>query len=114
MSSPIMPISDPLGPPRIKPSAAAEDIRAFVSELTAGEGSFALDVSRGGPPPAVLDQIAAAGKIEERLREDGRQLRFSTGQDGHTIIEVRDNTGETIERLSVAEALEVAAGKPLE
>ena len=95
MSSPILPISDPLA------STENQAIRSrrghpcrSSSELTAGEGASPLDRrSRGGPPPEVLDQIAAAGKIEERLREDGRQLRFSTGQDGHTIIEVRDNTG---------------------
>jgi hypothetical protein len=116
MSSPILPINGPLGLLRVAPSAGAgaEDIGAFVSELTAGEATLALAASRGGPPAEVLDQIAAAGRIEEQLREGGHQLRFSAAAQGERIrIEIHDHEGNPVRTLSTAEALELAAGKPL-
>jgi hypothetical protein len=117
MSSPILPIDieGPFGPPRVTPSVgSAEDIGAFVSELTAGETTLSLAASRGGPPPEVLDQIAAAGRVDERLREDGHQLRFTPAEPGgRTRIELCDREGNAVRTLSTAEALEMAAGKPL-
>jgi hypothetical protein len=114
MSSPILPIESPLGPPRVtSPAAGAEDIGAFVSELTASETTLALAASRGGPPPEVLDQIAAAGRVDERLREGGHRLRFTPAQPGErTRIELCDREGNAVRTLSTAEALEMAAGKP--
>jgi hypothetical protein len=117
MSSPVLPINGPSGLSRVTPSAGArtEDIGAFVSELTAGEATFALAASRGGPPAEVLDQIAAAGRIEEQLRASGHQLRFSPAAQGErTRIEIHDRDGNPVRALSTAEALELAAGKPLE
>jgi len=117
MSSPILPTNGPSGPPILAPPATsgAEDISAFVSELAASETSFALAASRGGPPPQVLDQIAAAGTIAERLRASGYQLRFTDAErGGHTRIEIHDRDGHAVRTLSTAEALDMAAGKPLE
>jgi hypothetical protein len=116
MSSPILPINGPSGLSRVTPSAdaGAEEIGVFVSELAAGETALALAASRGGPPAEVLDQIAAAGRIEEQLREGGHQLRFSAAAQGErTRIEIHDRDGNPVRTLSTAEALELAAGKPL-
>ena len=117
MSSPILPMRGPAAPSRVTPPAdsSAEDIGAFISDLVAGRTPLALAASRGGPPPDVLDQIAAAGRIEERLRQDGHQLRFSpTARGGRTTIEIHDREGNAVRTLSTAEALDLAAGKPLE
>jgi hypothetical protein len=117
MSSPILPIKSPSGPSRAMPSATsgADDVGAFLSELAVSEDSLALYASRGGPPPEVFEQIAAAGAIDERLRESGHQLRFSTAAPGErTRIEIHDPEGNAVRTLSTAEALELAAGKPLE
>ncbi len=116
MSSPILPIHRPSRPSSITPSAGAnaEDIGAFVSELAAGKATLTLAASRGGPPLEVLDQIAAAGRIEEQLRASGHQLRFSPAAPGErTRIEIHDREGNAVRTLSTAEALELAAGKPL-
>ena len=115
MSSPLLPITDVPGRPTDTPSAtsSAEDIGALVSALSAGEPSPRLVVSRGGPPPELLEQIAAAGRIEEQLREDGHQLRFSTAVGQRIKIELIDRDGNAMRSLSAAEALELAAGKPL-
>ena len=116
MSSPILPITDFSGCPTDTPHvpAGAEDIGAIVSALSAEEYPLALIASRGGPPPELLEQIAIAGAREEQLRESGRRLRFSLDVDGErTRIELVDRDGNAMRRLSTAEALEVAAGKPL-
>lgn len=117
MSSPILPIKGLSGPSTDMPSAAAsaEEIGALVSEITASERPRAFVASRGGPPLELLDEVAAAGHIEEQLRERGYRLRFFTQPRGQrTRIELCDRHGNTVRTLSTAEALEIAAGKPLE
>jgi hypothetical protein len=117
MSSPILPITDLTGRPTDTPQAStsAEDIGVVVSALSVGEFPLTLIASRGGPPPELLEQIAVAGAIEEQLRESGQQLRFSLLAGGdRTRIELVDRDGNTVRSLSTAEALEVAAGKPLQ
>lgn len=67
------------------------------------------------PPPEVLNQMADAADTHERLRDQGRELRFAQGPDGgRARIEVRDRTGAVLRTLSTAQALAVAAGTPLD
>lgn len=116
MSSPILPITDLTGRPTDTPqsSTSAEDIGGIVSALSVGEFPQTLIASRGGPPPELLEQIAVAGAIEEQLRESGQHLRFSLAATGErTRIELIDQDGNAMRSLSTAEALELAAGKPL-
>ncbi|MCW3019708.1 MAG: hypothetical protein JWN10_2016 [Solirubrobacterales bacterium] len=120
MSSPLLPIEGHLSPSTTDTQAVAgaEDTGSFLAGETPLDTALdtALDVvaSRGGPPPYVLEQIAAAGRIDEELRDGGRQLRFLTAEDGRTRIELQDRDGNPHRTLSVAEALELAAGRPLE
>jgi hypothetical protein len=117
MSSPSLPIKSPSGPSTVtpSPSSGADDVGAFLFELAASADSLAVDATRGGPPPEVLDQIAAAGAIVERLRASGHRLRFTAeSPDGRTTIEIHDREGNAVRTLSTAEALEMAAGNPLE
>jgi hypothetical protein len=116
MSSPILPITDFTGRPTDIPQTptSAEDIGAIVSVLSASEFPLALIASRGGPPAELLEEIAAAGMLEEQLRESGYRLRFTSAAGGRrTAIELIDRDGHTMRSLSTAEALEVAAGKSL-
>jgi hypothetical protein len=115
MSSPILPTKGPTGPSTMTPLAGgAADIGAFVAELASSDDTLALEASRGGPPPELLEQLRAAGVIEQQLREGGRQLRFTPAEPGgRTRIEIHDSDGTPVRSLSVAEALELAAGKPL-
>ncbi len=72
-----------------------------------------IEAFRGGPPPELLDQMAIAGAVEERLRESGRQLCFLPAcHDERTRIEIHDRDGG-VRSLSVAEVLDIAAGTPL-
>lgn len=116
MSSPILPIQGAPDLPTATASAAgdAADISAFVSELAASEAMLAPVVSRGAPPPQVFDQIAAADRIHEWLRENGHQLRFSAAAPGErTRVELCDGEGNAVKTLSVIEAFELASGRRL-
>jgi hypothetical protein len=116
MSSPILPIQVPFGQPRPTESTkgAATNVEAFVSELSASDRALTIAADRGGGPPAeVLDQISAAGRISDKLRENGTYLRFSTGREGRVAIELLDTKSNTVSKLSIAETLEIAAGRPL-
>jgi hypothetical protein len=67
------------------------------------------------PPAEVLEQMAGAAEVYERLSAQGRELRFARDEtSGRTTIEVRDRRGNMLKRLSPSEALDVAAGAPLE
>ena len=93
MSSPITSKSDPLGP--------------------AGRGAPLIEVARLTPPPEVIDDIAQAALAYDELQESGRELAFMAGAEGERVgVEVRDSDGNALEALSIAEALDLAAGKP--
>ena len=118
MNSPILPVdgpsdlSSPTRPAVPTPPALATngDAGAFVSELAAGENALSIAARRGGPPQEVLDQIAAATRIEQTMRADGQRLRFHTAPGKPTTIELDEREGEAVRTLSVGEALDIATG----
>ena len=117
MSSPIAPMQNPAGGTPVRASAAAErpPESTAPSFATTLDSSIALDAIPSSPPPEVLDQMASAAQTYERLSSQGRELRFAREESsGRTTIEVRDRRGNVLKRLSPAQALEVAAGAPLE
>jgi hypothetical protein len=94
MSSPITSISDLLGP--------------------AGQVAPLIEATGPTPPPAVLEQIAHAAAIHDELCADGHELAFLGGSAGEPVsVELRDTRGNALKAISIADALEVAAGKPL-
>jgi hypothetical protein len=117
MSSPVSP---PQGPTPTQPPAAT--VPAGRATAPAGAGGmasvpppFSLDTLASHPPREVLDQIARAGQTYESLRSQGRELRFSHDErSGRTTIEVRDRDGNVLKTISPSQALEIAAGAPLE
>lgn len=113
MSSPIMPIRDPRIPAEPTPHAAggAPDLSAFVAQLAASERSLTIEDARGGPPTEVLEQMNVAARIDERMRQEGREVRFSFSDAGRVEVELRD--GQDVRPLSATEVFDLAAGKPL-
>jgi hypothetical protein len=112
MNSPIMPITGPLD--LAVATSSADDLNVLVSELTEREATLAPLASRGAPPPQVLDQIALAGGIHEQLRESGRHVRFFAAAAGERArLEIRDDDGNLMRTVSMTEAVELAAGRPL-
>jgi hypothetical protein len=116
MSSPIIPTRVPTHPSKAAPTAGANSgIDAFAPEQASSESAFSMDVRRGGPPPEVLEQIAAADTIYQGLSASGKQLRFVPAGPGEsTEIELRERNGSSVRTLSVSEAFEIACGKPVE
>lgn len=122
MSSPILPIegnlslSSTLSPSSTQTPAdtSAEQIGSFVSGIAADESAQDVVASRGGPPPYVLEQITTAAAIHDELRGAGHNVCFLRGADGHASIELHDSDGNPLRGLSIAETLDIAAGKPLE
>jgi hypothetical protein len=77
--------------------------------------AVSLDTLPSSPPQEVLDQMAGAAQTHAALSAQGRELRFARDPlSGRTRIEVRDRDGNILRTLSPAQALEVAAGAPLE
>jgi hypothetical protein len=116
MTSPILPFS---GPPLAAGSSYptslddAGDSTSFDSELSASDRLLASQSGSGTPPPEVLDQIAAAGRISREMRESGHELRFSEGQGGRVTVELFQREGTPMKSMLISEALELAVGKPL-
>ncbi len=113
MSSPIMPIRDPRAPSEPTSSAPSDatNMAAFVAELAASERSLRVEAARSGPPPEVLEQIAAASRIGEQMRERGQEVRFSFSETGRVRVELDD--GNAVRTLSTAEVFDIAAGKAI-
>jgi hypothetical protein len=131
MTSQILPFNGALTPPGSSPNTPStgditNDPATFEAELAvsnrvlAHEADAAIDggaegvIDGGAPPPEVLDQIAAAGRISRQLRESGHELRFSEGRGGRVTVELSDREGNTVKSMLVSEALEIAAGKPVQ
>ncbi len=115
MSSPILPIEGPSGP-RFAGCAAtvADDVDDFLTQLNADGRALSIAVVRVGPPVEVLEQIAAAGAIERRMRAAGQCVRFlPAGPGGHAQAEIHDRDG-CVRPLTLTEACELAAGRPLD
>jgi uncharacterized FlaG/YvyC family protein len=74
-----------------------------------------MDSIPASPPPQVLAEMAQAARVHNGLRAMGRELRFARDESSGTMtIEIRDHGGRMLRTISPAQALEIAAGKPLE
>ncbi len=111
MNSPFLPLHGAASTTSCIPApAAADDVAAL---LAATDAMPAIEATRGGPPPAVLEQIAAAAGIEQALSASGRAVRFHTGLDGaRTTIELSEEGAASL-ALSVGQAAALAAGESL-
>ncbi len=117
MTSPIVPFGGAPIPPGslLSPSPMGDltaDPDAFRAELSVSDRLLASESAAGSPPPEVLDEIAAAGRISRELRETGHEVRFSEGREGRVEVELADCEGNKVKSMSVSEALQIAAGKP--
>ncbi len=121
MSSPIVPtqsttsaeLAVPLAPSRSGLVAAAKiSPTGWSAQL---ESAVSREAPGGSPPAEVLEQMAQAARTYEGLSAQGRELSFVRDHaSGRTTVEVHDRLGNLLKRLSLAEALDVAAGAPLD
>jgi hypothetical protein len=114
MSSPVTPSQGPISAGPVPPTGVVRGCPSsggpFRVERPVSPNAFPQH-----PPREVLDQMAQADQRYESLRAQGRELRFSRdAQSGRTTIEVRDREGRVLKTISPSQALQVAAGAPLE
>jgi hypothetical protein len=123
VSSPIIPADGATAPnPVSRTSAAAEVAASWAAHGVSGaaptnqtNASVSLNALPASPPQDVLDQMDQAAQRYESLSSQGLELRsVHNAQSGATTFEVRDAHGDVLKRLSLAEALDLAAGAHLE
>ena len=116
MSSPIAPTTNPAASATVRSAAVPRSTGpAAAGGAPAVRPAVSLQAIPSSPPAEVLEQMAGAAEVYERLSAQGRELRFARDEtSGRTTIEVRDRRGNMLKRLSPSEALDVAAGAPLE
>jgi YD repeat-containing protein len=114
MNPAISPTAGAAGIESVKPAdatAAAQRSERAPSAASA----VSLQTVPSSPPPEVLAEMAHAGEIYDRLSAQGRTLHFAyDASSRRTAVEVRDRKGAVVGQLSLAQALDVAAGAPLE
>jgi hypothetical protein len=63
------------------------------------------------PPPEVQAEVQAALRAADRLRDLGRQLRFTPADvSGRIGVEIRDLDGNLLREVPIGEVFEFAAG----
>ncbi len=115
MSSPIPPTQGSITVRSAQGAGAARRADTANSAAASLEPSVSLQTFPSSPPQTVLDEMASAARVHDTLRAQGRELHFAHDSgSGRMTIEVRDSGGHVLRTISPSEALEVAAGKPLE
>jgi hypothetical protein len=100
-----------VGAAQVNPSAPpAAATRAPAAQKADASAGATLDAIPASPPPEVLEQMARAQHTYERLARQGLSPRFAQDSGGRTTVELRDDRGQLLQTLSLAEALDLAAG----
>jgi hypothetical protein len=119
MSSPINPTQGVTGAEAPSRTSAAAEVAASsaVRGVVGGtrpasvDSSVSLEAVPATPPQEVLEQMAEAGQRYEALSAQGQELHFTRDADGNVAtLEVRGAGGEVLKSLSLAEAVDLAAG----
>lgn len=115
IDSPAIPGAGSIGAaPPVDPSdPAAGGSRAGAGKATGAAAvppAASLDAIPSSPPPEVLEQMTQAHQIYEQLAADGKSLHFDHDESGRATVELRDSSGTSLRTLSLAEALDLAAG----
>lgn len=115
MSSPIPPTQGSITMRAAQGAGGARRTSAAGPAFAPLAPSVSLRTFPSGPPPEVLEEMASAARAHDALRAQGRELHFAhDAGSGRMTVQVRDNSGHVLRTISPSEALEVAAGKPLE
>jgi hypothetical protein len=114
MHSQILPFRAPMGYQNSMSGSAGPADDGAISPDRMDARVFAGEPLPSSPPAEVLEEIAAARRTNEELCAHGRRVRFTQDeQSGCPRVELLDDQGKMLRTLSIAEALDMAAGKPL-
>ena len=86
------------------------------SDFSAALRSAAANVGSipPAPPVEVLEQMHDAALVADKLHSMDRELHFEPQADGRVAIQVRDLGGNVIRSVAPSEALDIAAGAPID
>ena len=114
MSPTVSPTNGPAAIESVTPSAPGTGpVRA--SRTQAAQAPVSLQAIPASPPAEVLDEMARAADVYDRLGAQGRTLSFAYDPASRrAAVDVHDRKGNLVGQLSLAQALDVAAGAPLE
>jgi flagellar protein FlaG len=94
-------------------SAAPERGPRASRDAGASGGADRAAISSGevpaSPPAEVLEAMDAPARVARELHEQGRELRFTSGEDG-LRIELRDLDGNVLRTIPPSELLDIATG----
>lgn len=93
------------------PRGAPASPAGFDAKLGAAVNVSTLPAS---PPPTLLEDMQAAGRVWAELRAQKRELHFEPKGNGRVVVEVRDLDGNVIRTIPPAKVLDVAAGGSLD
>lgn len=105
---PIGPTLDLLKPAAPPPSAAAVRFAGVLHQADVG-------AVPDSPPAEVQRQVDEAARRYERLRENGRELRFDWNKEERRVhVEVRDLSGRLLREIPPSAALDAMSGGSFE
>jgi hypothetical protein len=85
------------------------DFSAALRSATAG-----VDSIPPAPPAEVLEQMYDAALVADKLHAMNREVHFEPHGEGRVAIQVRDLGGNVVRTVAPSEALEIAAGAPID
>lgn len=105
----------PVGPSSHRAYGDAPSLQRQSRAAVVGRDTAQFSEIPPNPPQEVLDAMDAASRAYQRLRADGRELRFAQDADtGRMTIEVRDLDGNLLRSIPPSKLLDVATGGVLD
>ncbi|HTZ86073.1 MAG TPA: hypothetical protein VMB05_05330 [Solirubrobacteraceae bacterium] len=105
-----------VGATQVNPSETTA--RAKRAESAAGiratSPAASVDALPSSPPPEVLEQMAQAQRVYDKLASQGQSLHFDHDSAGRVTVALRDNEGKQIRELSLTEALALTSDESQE
>lgn len=95
------------------PSARTKGARAPTAARPASElsAAVAVETTPSAPPPEVLAQVQAAGRVYDRLRSEGVTVRFTRDPLGRLRASLYNDEGGQVRDLTPSETVALAAGE---
>jgi len=99
----------PVGPSTYSPFNGTPSLPRPLQSAPAVRADVSVDTIPDSPPQEVLDAMDAASRAYQKLRAQGRELRFARDADsGRLTIEVHDLDGNLLRTIPPSKLLDVA------
>jgi flagellar protein FlaG len=100
--------------PTAKSPGSPSNVKGAGFHAALKAASVTVETIPASPPPDLLQQMEDAAKVADKLRSMQRELHFEPQPNGRVIVQVRDLEGNVIRTIPPSQALDIAAGGPLD